>query len=180
MKEKKIDVVIIGGSSAGLACADSLIKAGLNVLMLEASQDWHQKLSRKLLQLSHELQARGGEFLAGVPVIRIRPGLSGRGFHIKTGFNYIHAHYVVMGTSQASSRQLIKLARWHKAGLYQIARHSNGNILSNMAHGRQTAKALLKDRQQATSLMQDGGAWLDKRLAGRLSPRQLLHKQMPQ
>lgn len=180
MKEKKIDVVVIGGSSAGLACANNLIKAGLVVLLLEASQDWQQQLSSRLLRLSHEVEARGGEILTGVPVIRLRPGLSGRGFHIKTGYNYIHAHYVVMATSQTNSSQLIKLARWHKAGLYQVARHANGNILSNMAHGRQTAKALLKDRQQATSLRQDSGAWLDRRLAGRLSPRQLLHKQMPQ
>lgn len=179
MAEKKIDVVIIGGSPAGLACANNLVNKGLVVLLLEASKEWHAQLDNNLAGLRYQIEANGGEILTDVPVVNLRPGISGRGFHIRTGYNYIHAHYVVLATSHASSKQLVKLSRWHRAGLYQISQ-SRGSLAGNMARGRQTAQAVLKDINLASEVKQRGGVWLHKRLSKQLGSRQQLHKQLHQ
>lgn len=179
MIEKKIDVIVVGASAAGMACAKYLVDAGQVVLLLEASQRIGQGTNGKTEKLRQSIESRGGEILTNVAVIKLRPGLSGRGFHIKTKFNYIHAHHVVLAINPANAKHLLQMPRWHKAGLYQIYQ-SDSNPARNSAHGRQTAKAVLRDKQAASSSLAKSTVWSNKYLSKWPAPHQQLHKQSHQ
>lgn len=179
MTNKKIDVVIIGASPAGIACADSLVNAGQVVLLLEASKQLGQGLNDNFEHLRRRIESRGGEILTNVAVVQLRPGLSGRGFHLKTKFNYIHAPSVVLATSQSTAQRLLLLPRWQKAGLYQI-KHTNGSTEASMARGRKTAKTVLAGQQKANSSLAKLRVWPNKYLSKWPVPHQQLHKQSHQ